>query len=80
MALQLPKKWGNSLAVRGAAAAMETAQFSLNQRVEVRAENAPIIIEHAPPVYSLNELLAGITLKNRHTGIDSGLPQGQELL
>lgn len=76
MALQFVKKWGNSPAVRLPAAIMEAAHLSLDQPVEVRAENGRIVIEPAAPVY----MLAGITAKNRHTEQDFGLPQGQELL
>lgn len=80
MARQLVKKWGNSLAVRLPAAVMEAAHFSMDQLVEVRAENGRIIIEPAAPVYSLEELLAGITPANQHAESDFGLPQRQELL
>ena len=80
MALQFVKKWGNSPAVRLPAAIMEAAHLSLDQPVEVRAENGRIVIEPAAPAYSLDDLLAGITAKNRHTEQDFGLPRGQELL
>lgn len=80
MALQLVKKWGNSPAVRLPAAVMEAAHLTLEQAVEVRAENGRIIIEPATPTVSLDDLLAGITAGNRHTEQDFGLPQGQELL
>jgi len=80
MALQLVKKWGNSPAIRLPAAVMEAAQLSLEQAVEVRAENGRIVIEPAAPAYNLDELLAGITAKNRHGEQDFGVPQGQELL
>ena len=80
MALQLIKKWGNSPAVRLPAAIMEAAHLSVDQQVEVRAENGRVIIEPAAPSYSLDDLLAGITARNRHTEEDFGMPQGQELL
>ena len=80
MALQFVKKWGNSPAVRLPAAVMEAAHLTLEQAVEVHAENGRIIIEPATPTYRLEDLLAGITARNRHTEQDFGLPQGQELL
>lgn len=80
MAIQLVKKWGNSPAVRLPAAVMEAAHLSLDQPVEVRAEHGRVIIEPASPAYSLDDLLAGITARNRHTEQDFGLPQGRELL
>jgi len=80
VAIQLVKKWGNSPAVRLPAAIMEAAHLCVDQQVEVRAEGGRVIIEPAAPVYSLDDLLAGITAKNRHTEQDFGMPQGQELL
>lgn len=80
MAFQLVKKWGNSPAVRLPAAVMKAAHLTLEQPVEVRAENGRIVIEPAPPAYNLGDLLSGITAKNRHTEIDCGVPQGGELL
>lgn len=80
MALQHVKKWGNSPAIRLPAAVMEAAHLTLEQAVDVRAENGRIIIEPAAPAYSLDELLAGITAKNLHNEQDFGVPQGQELL
>lgn len=80
MALQLVKKWGNSPAIRLPSAVMEAAHLRLDQAVEVRAENGRIVIEPAPPTYTLDDLLAGITAQNLHSEQDFGLPQGQELL
>jgi len=80
MALQLIKKWGNSPAIRLPAAVMEAAHLTLEQAVEVRAENGRIVIEPAAPTYRLDDLLAGITAENRHAEQDFGMPQGQELL
>ena len=80
MAVQLVKKWGNSPAVRLPAAIMEAAHLALDQAVEVRAENGRVIIEPVAPLYSLDDLLAGITPDNRHAEMDFGAPQGKELL
>jgi len=80
VAVQRVKKWGNSPAVRLPAAIMEAAHLALDQAVEVRAENGRVIIEPAAPLYSLDDLLAGITPENRHVEIDFGPPQGREML
>ena len=80
MALQFVKKWGNSPAVRLPMAVMEAAHLSIEQPVEIRAENGRIVIEPAVPTYNLDELLAGISAKNRHSEMDFGQPQGRELL
>lgn len=80
MAVQVVKKWGNSPAVRLPAAVMEAAHLTLDQAVEVRAENGRVIIEPVAPAYSLDELLAGIAPENRHAEADFGAPQGKEIL
>jgi antitoxin MazE len=78
MTVQVLKKWGNSPAVRIPAAIMQSAQLSLDQAVEVRAEGGRIIIEPAVPAYTLDDLLNGITAENQHAEFDFGLTQGQE--
>ena len=74
------KKWGNSAAVRIPAAIMAAAHVNLIQSVEVREEQGRIVIE---PIrhkqYKLDELLNGITSKNRHELIDTGVPVGKEV-
>jgi len=80
MSIQSLKKWGNSPAVRIPAAVMEAAHLTLDQPVEVRADNGRVIIESAVPSYTLADLLAGITPENRHADTDFGLPQGRELV
>jgi antitoxin MazE len=80
VAIQFVKKWGNSPAVRLPAAIMEAAHLALDQAVEVRVENGRVIIEPAAPSFALDDLLAGITPRNRHAEQDFGPPEGQELL
>lgn len=79
MTVQILKKWGNSPAVRIPAAIMQSAQLSLDQAVDVRAEGGRIIIESVAPAYTLDDLLDGITNENRHDEVDFGKAQGQEL-
>ncbi|SJM91573.1 antitoxin of the ChpA-ChpR toxin-antitoxin system [Crenothrix polyspora] len=78
MTVQILKKWGNSPAVRIPSAVMQSAQLTLDQAVEVRAEDGRIIIEPVAPAYTLNELLNGITATNLHDEVDFGKAQGQE--
>ena len=80
MTVQTLKKWGNSPAVRLPMAVMEAARLSVNQAVEVRAENGRGIIEAAGPACTLEDLMAGITRDNLHTEMDFGASQGGELL
>ncbi len=74
------KKWGNSAAVRIPAAIMAAAHVDLDQPVEVREEQGRIIIE---PIrrkeFKLDKLLDGITGKNLHGAIDTGVPVGKEV-
>jgi len=74
------KKWGNSAAVRIPAAIMAAAHVDLDQSVEVREEQGRIVIE---PIrhkqFKLDELLSGISRKNLHEPIDTGVPVGKEV-
>jgi len=74
------KKWGNSAAIRIPAAAMRAIHLALDEVVEVREESGRIVIEPLrQKVYDLDELLKGITSKNRHESADFGSPQGKEV-
>lgn len=64
--------------MRVSAAIMQSAQLSLDQAVEVRAEGGRIIIEPVASVYTPDELLNGITDANRHGEMDFGGAQGQK--
>ncbi len=74
------KKWGNSAAVRIPAAVMETAKFSLEQPVDVRAEDGRVVIEPIKTKeYDIEKLIAGISRKNCHAPVDFGRPVGHEV-
>jgi antitoxin MazE len=76
----LVKKWGNSAAVRIPAAVMRAIHLELDEVVDVREEAGRIVIQ---PIrrknYDLDELLKGITSKNRHDPVDFGPPSGKEV-
>ncbi len=74
----LVKKWGNSAGIRIPALVLEAAKIRLEQPVEVRAEGGRIVIEPVLAGYDLNDLIAGITPKNRHGESDFGPPVGRE--
>lgn len=78
MSSQIIRQWNDSPVVAIPATVMEAAHLTLNQVVRVRAENGRIIVEPAAQELTLDVLLAGITPKNRHQEIDSGLPVGRE--
>lgn len=74
------KKWGNSATVRIPAAVMAAAHVSLGQAVEVREEQGRIVIEPVRrKIYKLDELLGGITGKNLHKPVDTGVLAGKEI-
>jgi len=67
------KKWGNSVAVRIPPSVMSAAHVDLEQTVEVREEQGRIVIESVRrKTYKLDELLSGITARNRHKLIVTG--------
>jgi len=76
----LVKKWGNSAAVRIPATVMQAIHLELDEVVDVREEAGRIVIQ---PIrrknYDLDELLKGITSKNRHDPVDFGPPSGKEV-
>jgi antitoxin MazE len=47
--------------------------------VDVRVSGKNLVLAPARRDYSLRELVAGITAKNRHREIDWGMPVGDEI-
>ena len=80
MAVQLVKKWGNSPAVRLPVSVMEAAHLTLDQAVDVGVEQGRVVIEPVKPAYAIQDLIAGITVENRHGEQDFGIAEGRELL
>ena len=76
----LLKKWGNSAAVRIPASVMEAAHLKLDQAVDVKEEDGRIVIEpNRPTVFSIEDLVNGITRANLHEPIDTGPAVGREV-
>ena len=74
------KKWGNSAAVRIPAGVMQALHLDLDEVVDVREEAGRIVIEPVrQKAYNLDDLLKGITAKNRHEAVDSGPPKRREV-
>jgi antitoxin MazE len=71
-------KWGNSCAVRLPAAALKEVQIVLGDRLELKTEDGKIVLEPTQREYRLEDLLSGITKKNRHATADFGAPMGRE--
>jgi antitoxin MazE len=75
------KKWGNSVALRLPSSLLKQASLAENQRVDISAKRGVVVVKPAQRrTYTLSELIAGITRKNRHDSIDFGAPVGRELL
>jgi antitoxin MazE len=75
------KKWGNSAAVRIPAAVMDSADFRIDDTVDVRAEDGKIVIELVRETdYDLDQILDRITPENLHEAVDFGAPVGKEIL
>lgn len=73
------KKWGNSAAVRIPASVLDAVHLKLDAVVDVREESGRIVIEPArQKAWDLDELVRGITSKNRHKAAEFGFPVGKE--
>ena len=74
------KKWGNSAAVRIPAAVMQAVHLDVDEVVDVHEESGRIVIEPTrQKTWNLDELLRGITRKNRHEAVDFGPAVGEEI-
>jgi antitoxin MazE len=72
-------RWGNSLAVRIPRALAERVRLSEGDTVTLEAgENGTLIIRPSSPRYTLDQLVAGITPRNRHEAVDWGDASGDE--
>jgi len=69
---------GNSLGLRLPKAVAQKARVGTGDTVEVSVREGETVIRAARPVYSLEELVAGITTRNRHSEADWGQAKGKE--
>jgi antitoxin MazE len=72
-------RWGNSLAVRIPKALAEQAGLVEGAAVEMMVADGAVVVRAQGPVYTLDELVKGITPKNRHKEVSTGAPQGREV-
>jgi len=73
------QKWGNSLAVRIPRSVAEDTQLSSGNIVNLAVRDGQIVIALARQRrFRLNDLLRGITPRNRHVEITTGNAVGQE--
>jgi antitoxin MazE len=72
-------KWGNSLALRLPKSVALEAQVDEGDTVNVTVRNGAIVVRPNRPTYSLEQLVARITPRNRHKESDWGTPVGDEV-
>jgi antitoxin MazE len=71
-------RWGNSLGLRLPKSIAREAQVDEGDTVDVSVRNGAIVIRPSRPTYSLRQLVARITPRNRHDETDWGGPVGDE--
>ena len=71
-------KWGNSLGLRIPKSVALEAQVDEGDTVDVTVKNGAIVVRPNRPTYSLDQLVAKITPRNRHRESDWGTPVGDE--
>ncbi|MEO8347520.1 MAG: AbrB/MazE/SpoVT family DNA-binding domain-containing protein [Acidobacteriota bacterium] len=72
------QKWGNSLAVRIPKAFADGAGLEPASEVEVSLENGELRLVPVRPRWRLDQLLSGVTKRNRHAEVESGPAAGRE--
>ena len=73
-------KWGHSLALRVPKAAVSSAGLKEGDKLSVTVDqDGALVIRAMRPKYDLEQLVAGITKKNRHAEVDWGKPVGKEV-
>lgn len=73
------QRWGNSLALRIPKVFADELHLLPDAAIKLVFEDGKlIVIPIIKPVYSLEELLAEVTIENQHDEINSGYPVGKE--
>jgi len=74
------QRWGNGLAVRIPQPYANEIGLQPDSEVELSVHEGSLVVKATRPHYRLEDLVKGITAKNRHPEIDFGPPQGREKL
>ena len=73
------QKWGNSLALRIPRSLASDSRIRRGSVVEVSVVKGRLVVTSVPErTYRLEDLVAGITRKNRHPEVDRGPAVGRE--
>ena len=74
------QKWGNSLALRIPRAYAEETHIHDGSSVDLSLQEGNLVVRPVRKiVFSLDDLLKGVTPHNRHEAVDSGSAVGQEI-
>ncbi len=72
-------KWGNSVALRIPAAFAKELHVSEGKAAQIKVHNGSLVVTPVPgPVYTLDELLAGMTPENLHEEFNTSAAVGNE--
>lgn len=73
-------KWGNSVALRIPAAFAKELDVFEGKPAEIKVKNGSLVVTPVPgPVYTLDQLLDGMTTENMYGEIDTGASVGNEV-
>lgn len=73
------RKWGNSLALRIPRSVAADSRIKHGSLVEVAVVKGKLVVAPVTATkYTLDQLLSGVTKKNRHGEIDAGVRAGRE--
>lgn len=74
------KRWGNSPAIRIPAALMQALDLNIDDEIKIDLIEGKLVIEPVKkePVFTLEELVEGISPDNLHELVDWGDPKGKE--
>lgn len=74
------KMWGNSLAVRIPSGLAKELDVVEGKSADIQVRNGTLVVTPvAGPVFTLDELLEGMTSENLYGEIDTGKPVGNEI-
>lgn len=73
------QRWGNSLAIRIPKVFAQEAGLEENTEVEIGVRGCTLVVRQARKDWSLDELLAGITVSNLHGETGWGRRTGREV-
>lgn len=74
------QKWGNSLAVRIPISIAETISIKQGSEIELSVENQVLLLKPTKKKPMLEDLISKISPENRHSEIDFGEVEGNELM